>query len=646
MIVVRYFHFTKEFFRYSIEHITNKTKVDKACALYKRGGITAVIDKITEHWYQLNHNDYVNKQYKRWVKKYYPDKKTLNAQRQHITTLEYQPLISILLPTYNTKGTFLRACINSVIDQSYENWELCIVDDNSPDQKVRDIILEYQSQDKRIKSIFRTENGHICNASNDALSLATGRFVSLMDHDDVLWPNALYEVVAALNDNKKIDFIYTDEDKIAENGRDHIDPFFKPDWSPDYLRSINYITHFATLRKSLVEKVGGFRLGTEGAQDWDLFLRATTEINKKDSIILNNKKNAYKTSQYIHHIPTILYSWRKSETSTASEKSSGKVKPYAYVNQEIVLRDDLQRRGVKGRVKNTKYLGVWSMQYAVMNKPKVSIIILNKDKANLMRACLRSIQKTRYQNYEVVVIDTGSTSTNTSEVYTQYKKKLPLKAYTWSKAFNYSAANNYGAAKATGEYLLFLNNDTEIISRDWIEKMLQHAQRKEIGAVGAALFYPDYTIQHYGGVLGIGYDDAIKIAGHAHKTKPKNGFVTVDTLSVKNYSFVTAACLMVKKTKFEKVNGFNEKLAIAYNDVDFCLRLTEKIGTRNVFTPHAQLIHKEGESIPKSENATRDQSQLYAEQQIFMAKWGNIVSRDPYYNINLTHEKEDFTLSI
>jgi len=318
--------------------------------------------------------------------------------------LNHQPKISLITPVYNPEKKHLIECIESVLNQSYPNWELCLVDDASTKKYVKEILDNYSKKDKRIKVKFRDKNGHICVASNDALKMAKGEYIGLLDHDDFLWPNALYEVVKLINQKPHVQFIYSDEDKLDYDGKTHVDPFFKPDWSPDYLRSINYITHFAVLKKSLIDKIGGFRVGTEGAQDWDLFLRASFYLEKNiGQCHPLDEKNP------IQHISTILYSWRKTSQSTASEKHASTVKNYAYKNQKKVLADDLKRRGYEGLVEPTKYLGLWRVRYKIIGNPLVSIIIPTKDKYEYISLCLNSIiKKTSYKNYELVIVDTGS----------------------------------------------------------------------------------------------------------------------------------------------------------------------------------------------------------------------------------------------
>ncbi|MGB9883621.1 MAG: glycosyltransferase family 2 protein, partial [Microgenomates group bacterium] len=577
-------------------------KILKALKILFTQGPKGIIEKIKEKQLQNYHNLTINQQYQLWLKKNYPSKKELEKQRKESKKFKYQPLISIITPVFNPEKKHLIECIESVINQSYENWELCLVDDASTQPYVKDILNKYKNLDGRIKVKFRQKNGHICQASNDALAMAKGEYIALLDHDDFLWPNALYEVVKLINKKPHTQFIYSDEDKLDYDGKTHVDPFFKPDWSPDYLRSINYITHFAVLKKSLVDAIGGFRVGTEGAQDWDLFLRATYWLEKNF-----NHCHPLDPKNPIQHISTVLYSWRKTSQSTASEKNIGVVKNYAYKNQKKVLEDDLKRRGYQGRVEPTKYLGVWRVRYKIIGNPLVSIIIPTKDKYEYISRCLFSIlEKTTYKNYELVIVDTGSKDKKVWQLYEKIKSRhQKTQVLKWGKEFNFSSVCNFGAKKSRGEYLLFLNNDTEVLTPDWIEGMLEHAQRKEIGAVGCKLLYPDNKLQHAGIILGIkGGITKYGIAGHAFKyfQDGDHGQFFQQPNSIKNYSAVTAACLLIHKTKFI---GFEPKFKIAFNDVDMNLKILNK-KFFNLYTPFTTLKHYESISVGLPEKGTRN----------------------------------------
>jgi len=611
--------------------ILEPIRIKKGLKIIFTKGPYFFVEKLRSLLQQSDNFALVNKQYRSWLKQYYPRKEALEKQRKISKSFNYQPLISIILPTYNTPIKFLKECIDSVLNQSYENWELCIADDASTIAGVRDTIERFAKRDKRIKYSFREVNGHICEASNSAASLANGEFVALLDHDDFLWPNALFEVVSKLNEDRKIEFIYSDEDKLSEGGK-HIDPFFKPDWSPHYLRSVNYITHFSVLKKSLFEKVGRFRVGFEGAQDWDLFLRAS-QILKPEQIA---------------HIPTILYSWRKSENSTSSEKAAGKVKLYAYENQKKALLDDLLSRGYKGKVVESGNLGSWRVRYDIIGNPKISIIIPTKDKFSYISRCLDSVlNKTTYKNIEIIAVDTGSREQKVLDLYEKMQKNYNnFKLYKWEKEFNFASVCNLGVERSSGEYILLLNNDTEVITPDWIEGLLEYAQLPEVGAVGCKLLYPDKTIQHAGIVLGItgGYREK-GIAGHAFRFLRDNVDIRAMLHGVKDYSAVTAACLMVNKRKYLEVGGQDSIFKIAFNDVDFNLKLLEK-GYYNVYNGFVKLVHYESVSVEKPGSKNRDLTQFEREINIMHERWDEILQNDPFYNKNLSLDFEDFRLRV
>ena len=616
--------------------IKNPTKLKKVMTILSTEGFAGLKKRIANNKYIEKQLADINEQYQELFFDIYPSPEILQQQAELSKEFSYKPTISLVLPTYNTNETFLKECITSVLKQSYPHWELCICDDNSPNPKIRHIIEEFAQNDKRIKYTFRKENGHICIASNDAISLATGEFIGLLDHDDILWPNALFEVAQVLNKHKECDFIYTDEDKLDEDGYMHIEPFFKPDWNPDYIRSINYITHFSVIRKSLVDALGRFRDSYEGAQDWYVILRATNEISKNTKPHLIREK--------IVHIPTIVYSWRKSETSTASEKHSDVVKQYAYVNQQRVLQSDLEARGYTGKVLETPYKGLWRVKYDINDSPLISIIIPSKDQFAYISRCINSIvEKTSYKNYEIIIMDTGSTDNNVLQYYKTLQEQYShINIIQWEKKFNFAAVCNEGVEHAKGEYIVLLNNDTEVISGQWIDAMLEHAQRPEVGAVGAKLLYKDCTIQHAGIFL-----TSVFTALHILKNYPDEciqGFPVIHSKdSVKNYAAVTAACLMVRTDKYKEVEGQDSSFEVAFNDVDFCLKLLNK-GYNNVYTPYAVLYHDESVSVRRVEKGERDKHQFLLESQIMKQKWSQYITKDPFYNQNLVLDAEDFSL--
>ena len=551
------------------------------------------------------YDDYIE-----WFDKHKATEEQLDRQRKISKDFKYRPLISILLPTYNTNPTYLRSCIDSVLSQSYDNWELCISDDNSTSEQTKDVIKEYVEKYDNIIVTFRKENGHISKSSNTALSMAKGDYISLLDHDDILPPNALFEVVNAINKNPEVDLIYTDEDKIDHEGN-HIEPFFKPDWSPDFMNSCNMITHFATMKANIIRGVNGFTVGTHGAQDWDLFLKITAKTNN------------------IYHIPKILYHWRKSETSTAMNADS---KPYAYINQKNVLRSSVRQRKENAYIDSHVALGFWRKKYVIPTNPLVSIIIPTKNNFKYIKKCIESIiENTTYPYFEIIIVDTGSTDSQVNNFYGKLiNDNENIQIVKYKKKFNFSDACNYGADNSNGEYLLFLNNDTEVITHDWIQSLLEHAQRPEVGMVGPKLIFEDKTIQHAGIVLSerdiafhpfYGQDERVDI------------FTYIYTANIRNVSAVTAACSMVSRKKFDEAGGFDPKLRVTYNDVDLNLKLRKK-GYYNLYTPYAELFHYESKSVGRINTSERDSTELQEAQNEMRKRWGNYLKRDPFYNDN------------
>ena len=560
--------------------------------------------------------------YQQWLRKHYPKPENFEKIKSQVLRLDYQPLISIIVPVYNPDRNFLKQAIESVIEQIYPNWELCLADDRSSKPHVKSVLEEYAQKDERIKVVYRSQNGHISEASNSALEIASGEYIALLDHDDLLAPHALAEVVELLNRHPEADFIYTDEDKVNEQNV-HQDPFFKPDWCPDSFLARMYTCHLGIYRRSLVTEVGNFRVGFEGSQDYDLVLRVTEKTDK------------------IFHIPNVLYHWRIHSESTASESEA---KPYAANAAQKAIGEAIARRGEPGKVAtHPVFAGVYTVRYDIEDYKLVSIIIPTKDLADTLDVCLKSIfSKTTYPNYEVIVIDNGSTKAKTFKCFEYWQKKQPdrFKCYTYDVPFNYSQINNYAVKKAEGDYLLFLNNDTEVITPDWIEAMVEQAQRESIGAVGSLLLYPDDTVQHAGVVLGIG-----GVAGHSHKnfsaTVP--GYIS-QLISTNNYSAVTAACLMCRRDVFEEVGGFETKLAIAFNDVDLCLKIVTH-GYRNIYLPHVVLYHYESKSRGY-ENTPEKQARFAKEINYMKQTWQQLCDNDPCYSPHLTKTHEDYSLNI
>lgn len=562
-------------------------------------------------------------QYARWLSKNFPREADLKKMAETVEIFPYKPIISVIMPVFNPPEQFLRAAIASVLEQIYPYWELCIADDASTKPYVKSVLEEYARQEPRIKVVFREENGHISRASNSALELATGDFIALLDHDDCLTPDALYEMALLLNRHPQADMIYSDEDKIDQQNRLQ-DPFFKPDWCPDSFLSRMYTCHLGTYRRSLIEQIGGFRIGYEGSQDYDLVLRLTEKTTN------------------IFHIPKILYHWRVHPESTAAGVAS--VKSYAHIAAEKAIAEALTRRNEPGKVTGIpEFPGNYSVRYEISHYKRVSIIIPTRNLGTILNKCLESIfQKSTYPNYEVIVIDNGSTEEKTLKIISQWLDRQPerFKCYPLDIPFNYSHLNNYAASKAEGDYLLFLNNDTEVVTPDWLEAMVEQAQRASVGAVGALLLYPDNSIQHAGVVLGLG-----GVAAHSHRHFPATtpGYVC-QVKTINNYSAITGACLMCRREVFAEIGGFDETLAVAYNDIDLCLKINN-LGYKNVYLPHVVLYHYESKSRGY-EDTPEKMARLRKEAEYLLSKWQKVIDNDPCYNPNLTRDREDYSLNV
>jgi GT2 family glycosyltransferase len=540
--------------------------------------------------------------------------------------LAHRPRISILMPTYNTPEEVLVQAIESVLAQTYDNWELCIADDASTAPQVGNILRRFQQADPRIKTVFRDVNGGISLASNSALELATGAWVAMLDHDDILAPHALFHVVATINNHPDVQMIYSDEDKIDQQGQRY-DPCFKPDFSLELFRSQNYLNHFTAYRKQLIEAVGGWRAGFEGSQDYDLNLRIIERI----------KSNA------VRHIPEVLYHWRAIRGSTAFAESE---KSYASHAGFRALKEHVERLQLPAKIEHIPgvpaHIPIYRLRFAVPKPhPLVSIVVPTRDHAQLLRTCVSTIlDRTAYQPFELLIVDNGSVEEAALALLGEMKKDPRVRVLPYPHPFNYAAVNNFAARQAEGDILALVNNDIEVISHDWLDEMVAWAAQPEVGCVGAKLYYPNDRIQHAGVILSLG-----GVAAHSHKHFPRDHPGYFYRLRVtQNLSAVTAACLVVRKALYEEVGGFDEALAIAFNDVDFCLKVREA-GYRNVWTPFAELYHHESVSRGE-ENTPAKRARFSSEIRYLKSKWGDVLRQDPFYSPHLTKGREDFSIGL
>lgn len=554
--------------------------------------------------------------YEAWLARHKVDKRTLRRQKH--AAFAQKPLISIVIPLYCTPLPYLKELLESVRRQSYENWQLCLAD-GSPDDKAKEFIEKHYGREKRIVYRKLEENGGISVNTNEAVALAAGEYFMLCDHDDTLEPDALYEIVKAINDTGA-DVVYTDEDKVSMDGRHYFDPNFKPDFNLFRLRENNYICHIFVVKKSLTDETGLLRSEFDGAQDFDFILRCCEKAQK------------------ITHIPKVLYHWRCHMDSTAADPSS---KAYAYEAGRKAVREHYQRLGIDAKVEMTERPGWYRSHVKVQGNPLISVIIPNKDHTDDLELCLFSMtRKSTYRNYEILIVENNSEKEETFEYYRKLPDRYPkARVLTWEKEFNYSAINNFAAQEAKGEYLLFLNNDVEILTPDWMEEMLQNCQQENVAAVGAKLYYPDDTIQHAGVVLGLG-----GIAGHimCRASKEDPGYFG-RMISVQEISAVTAACMMVKKSDFDAVGGLDETFQVAFNDIDLCMKF-RAAGKKIIFTPYAELYHYESKSRGL-EDTPEKQFRFDKEVKRFQEKWAQQLEMgDPYYSPNLSVTEGDCSL--
>jgi len=559
--------------------------------------------------------------------KYLINKKLTDERKERIiqesNAFMHKPLFSILIPVYNPPIDFFRQALDSIIDQLYTHWEICLADDCSTLPQVKEVIEEYRSRFPNIKVVYRKENGHISKASNSALELASGEYCVLMDQDDTITPDALFYIAQELNKNPDLDLIYSDEDKVDEKGVYSL-PHFKPEWSPESLLSRNYLNHLSVFKTSHLKAIGGWRVGYEGSQDYDLSLRFTEKYNK------------------IKHIPEVLYHWRSHMQSAAGDPGA---KPYAHRAAQRAITESLERRGSKSKIDFLEGFRGFKVWIDIEDPSQlVSIIIPSKNNHKYLKRCINSIvEKSTYQNFEIILIDNNSDNKDFFKAVDEWKKqiKFRFKYIRDELPFNFSRLINLGRKHAEGKYLLLLNDDTEVITPEWIEGLMGQAQRPEIGVAGCKLLYGNDTIQHAGVVIGLG-----DVAGHILVSEDREGpgyFNYVVLLN--NFSALTAACCMVRTEVFDHVNGFSEDFEIEYNDVDFCLKILEK-GYRNVYVPHVEVYHYESISRGHPLATSESSKKHHKEVNLFKKKWPTYLERDPYYNPNLSRSSQHFAINL
>lgn len=586
--------------------------------LYKTGGY----DKGNVRVEPLVKSDVKDNEYHGKIIDFFKIKKE-ETERQKNYNFSKNTKFSILVPLYNTDERFLREMIESVQYQTYENWELCLADGSDEDHhEVGEICKEYAEEDSRILYKKLERNEGISGNTNACIDMASGDYISLFDHDDILHPCALFETMLAITE-KNADYVYTDEATFeGKNISRIITRHCKPDFAIDNLRANNYICHFSSFKKELLDKAGRFRSDYDGSQDHDLILRLT------------------EVAEHVYHIPKILYYWRSHAKSVAQDINA---KTYAINAAKRAVESHLQRAGLEAELLSTRaFPTIFQINYKIIGHPRISIIIPNKDHVEDLSRCLISIMtKSSYDNYEIIVVENNSEKPETMAYYKMIEGVDKVQIIKYTGAFNYSKINNFGRQHATGEYLLLLNNDTEVISTDWMEQLLMYAQRDDVGAVGAKLYFPDGTIQHAGIVLGLGAD---RTAGHTHYGIEKENLGYMGRLCyTQNVSAVTAACLMVSAKKFDEVHGITEELAVALNDVDFCLKLRRK-GYLNIFNPFAELYHYESKSRGLDSSSTGKKKARYErEVALFKETWKEeLEAGDPYYNPNFSLDRSDY----
>jgi GT2 family glycosyltransferase len=579
-------------------------------------GIRGTVKKIIEKFLRIFKTDRVD--YTKWAKAHMADAEELKEQREH--KFSYSPKFSIVVPLYETDPVMLAEMIKSVKEQSYENWELCLSDGSRNENRLGKIIEKYTAADSRIKYIAKADGPlGIAENTNQAISIATGEYIVLGDHDDTFSPEALFCCASCINEDMETDVIYTDEDKLDSKNKLYFDPNFKPDFNIDLLRSNNYICHMFVAKTELAKSIGLFRHEFDGAQDYDFILRCVEKAGK------------------IRHIPKVLYHWRAHSNSTADIPE---VKMYAFESGKKAIEAHYERAGLKAEVFYGDDLGFYRTKYEIKGNPLISIVIPNKDHTDDLKKCMDSIDsKSEYRNYEYIIVENNSDEAETFEFYKEIEKRKNVQVVTWDKGFNFSAINNFGVRFAKGEYLLLLNNDTEIINTDCISQLLGYCQRDDVGIVGARLYYPDDILQHAGVIVGMG-----GIAGHAFVgLNEAEGLYQSRSKVACDYSAVTAACMMVKKEIYDRVGGLDEAYKVAFNDIDFCMKVRET-GALVVYNPNAKLYHYESKSRGLEDTPEKIE-RFNSEIRLFHSRWPDILDKgDPYYNPNLTLNKADFSV--
>ena len=591
-----------------------KTPILESYRYIRRNGFAKYMTKSFRKVFKTEQNNYV-----RWFAVHKATKAELEAQAE--TRFELNPLISIAVPLYHTPIKYLDAMIESVSKQTYANWELCLANGSPDDEKLKSALAAHRARDKRIRVTELKENLGIAGNTNAALAMAKGEFIALLDHDDTLAPNALYEYVKVFNEHPDYDMFYSDEDKIDESGKKHFDPNFKPDYNLDLFMTNNYICHFFMVKKEIVDKINGFRAGYDGAQDYDFILRCIENGN------------------HIHHVPKILYHWRSHKNSTARDFSS---KEYAYDAGRRALQDHFDRLGMDVTTNYGPQFGWYSNEYHLASHPLVSVLIPNKDHVPDLKRCLDSIyDRVTYDNFEIIVIENNSTEPETFAYYEEMVEAHDnFRVVYYEGGFNYAAINNFGFESALGDYILLLNNDVEVITENLFEHMLGFCMREDVGVVGAKLYYDDETIQHAGVVVGVN-----GVAAHAFSGmhRVELGYMA-RAVVCQNYSAVTAACMMVKSKIYREAGGLDgENFAVAFNDIDFCLRVG-KMGYRVVFDAEAELYHSESKSRGY-EDTPEKMERFSKEIDRFMLRWKDFMDQgDPCYNPNFSGENALFIL--